>query len=724
MPVIFSTSLTQQILVCSIMTCVCSANGVHAQENLANKPPTKFEQEQKVEITAKQYDARREDTATKIVVTEEEIKQYGESNIAEILKRQSGITINGNEIRMRGLANGYTQILIDGEPLPRGMSIDTINVNQIKRIEILRSGTADMSTRAIAGTINVVMKKIETTSRDFIASLNQSPIDYFGNINFNQSDKSDRFSYGIRVRIISGHFTGDNERVLNSLNVSTGQPSTQYAKFQTRASFPALNIDPRFTWTLKDGDILTLKNNVFYQSVTRNSLTDWRTSTDKTRTHDDRKALGSELHWERRLANEFGNESTFKFNLGLNHFALGITGSDQTKNANSSLPLTRQTQINETHQDWKSTGSYLTSFAKTHIVKSGWDGAISTSDSHRNQTNDQVLGQDITQGNSLSETSHVRIQRAAFYVQDEWQTMPTWSNYLGVRWEMFQTKGSSDNLSQFKNNTSVLSPIFQSLWKLPDSKENQVRLAIARSFKNPDATDLIPTNFKSLNNQSAFPERSGNPLLKPEIALGLDAGFEHFGDNGVKYSVTSYLKKIENVIRRDISQINQRWVDMPVNDGNAQAHGIELDAKFPLSILFDDGKNIEFRANATRNWSSVDNVPTPNNRFAQQARLSANTGIDYKANDSWSGGASYTFTSGGQFQLSQESSRYISVSRRLDAFVKWKLNKETTMRFVVRNLLAQDNVNIQSYVSSKLITTNQEFSPSFRQFGITLEMKL
>ena len=120
----------------------------------------------------------------------------------------------------------------------------------------------------------------------------------------------------------------------------------------------------------------------------------------------------------------------------------------------------------------------------------------------------------------------------------------------------------------------------------------------------------------------------------------------------------------------------------------------------------------------------MDNVPAPNNRFAQQARLSANTGIDYKANDNWSGGASYTFTSGGPFRLSQENSRYISVSRRLDAFVKWKLNKETTMRFVVRNLLAQDNVSIRQYVSSTLTTRSQEFSPSFRQIGVSLEMKL
>ena len=421
MRVIYPSSLTQQILVCSILTYVCIQHEVHAQENIANKPPVKSEQEQKVEITAKQFDARREDTATKIVVTEEEIKQFGESNVAEILKRQSGITINGSEIRMRGLANGYTQILIDGEPLPRGMSIDTVNVNQIKRIEILRSGTADMSTRAIAGTINIVMKKIETTSRDLMMSLNRSPTDSLRNINFIQSDKSDQFSYGISVRLLGGTFSSVKERELNVWDSLAGQASTQHARLQTQVSYPGLIIDPRFTWKLNNGDTLTLKNNLFYQKVSRSEFVDWATFNERNQTHDDRKALDSELNWERRLSNEFGNESILKFNLRFNHFALGITGSDQTKNANISLPLTRQTQINETHQDWKSTGSYVTSFAKTHIIKSGWDGAISTSDSRRNQTNDQTA----TQAKDLNDKSQVQIQRAAFYVQDEWQTTPT-----------------------------------------------------------------------------------------------------------------------------------------------------------------------------------------------------------------------------------------------------------------------------------------------------------
>lgn len=220
------------------------------------------------------------------------------------------------------------------------------------------------------------------------------------------------------------------------------------------------------------------------------------------------------------------------------------------------------------------------------------------------------------------------------------------------------------------------------------------------------------------------PDSTGNPLLKPETAMGLDVSFEHFGDNGLKYSASLYSKKIENLMRSDIRLQNNRWVSLPINDGNAQTHGIEFDTKFPLSVFIENMKNIEVRGNVARNWSSVDNVPAPNNRFAGQSRLSANVGVDYEVNDRWSTGASYTFSTGGYFRVSQESSYYNAVNRKIDAFVKWKLNKETTVRFVVRNLLAQDGIFINRYADGNSATNNQVISPSYRQLGLTLEMKL
>ena len=80
-----------------------------------------------------------------------------------MLKRLPGVTIQGRPgrggaIRLRGLGSGYTQILLDGERVPPGFSLDSLTPDQIERIEILRAPTAETGARAIAGTINIITR--------------------------------------------------------------------------------------------------------------------------------------------------------------------------------------------------------------------------------------------------------------------------------------------------------------------------------------------------------------------------------------------------------------------------------------------------------------------------------------------------------------------------------------------------------------------------------------
>jgi outer membrane receptor for ferrienterochelin and colicins len=136
---------------------------------------------QKVEVkgAAASYDARRNDTATKIVVTQEEILRNGDTTIGDVLKRLPGVTVGGvqgrgGDIRMRGLGSGYTQILLNGEPSPAGFSLDSLAPDMIERIEIMRAATAEYSTQAIAGAINIVLKRaIVTAQREIKAGLQE-----------------------------------------------------------------------------------------------------------------------------------------------------------------------------------------------------------------------------------------------------------------------------------------------------------------------------------------------------------------------------------------------------------------------------------------------------------------------------------------------------------------------------------------------------------------------
>ena len=166
-PVFASFGRWQRALVAAAVGLACgaaSAQSPPAAPASAASAPTQLN---RVEITATRpsdTEERRRSTAAKIVVGREEIERYGDSNLGDVLKRLPGVTLGGRpgrggDIRMRGLGSGYTQILLDGQRVPPGFSLDSLTPEQIERIEILRAPTAETGARAIAGTINIVTRE-------------------------------------------------------------------------------------------------------------------------------------------------------------------------------------------------------------------------------------------------------------------------------------------------------------------------------------------------------------------------------------------------------------------------------------------------------------------------------------------------------------------------------------------------------------------------------------
>jgi outer membrane receptor for ferrienterochelin and colicins len=155
MPTAFRVLTPSLFSILSLLSLSCSAT-----ELLAENPMP-----QSVQVTGRSTssDERQRASASKSVILREEITRYGDSNLSEVLKRVPGITISnssarGNEVQMRGLGNGYTQILLNGETTPNGFSIDSIAPDLIERIEVMRTATAEFSTQAIAGAINIILK--------------------------------------------------------------------------------------------------------------------------------------------------------------------------------------------------------------------------------------------------------------------------------------------------------------------------------------------------------------------------------------------------------------------------------------------------------------------------------------------------------------------------------------------------------------------------------------
>jgi len=124
-------------------------------------------------------------------------------NLSEGLRFQPGLrvetncqTCNYTQLRMNGLAGGYSQILINGRPIFSPLTglygLEQLPTNMIDRIEVVRGGGSSLyGSSAIGGTVNIITKMPKKNSFE----LNS----FYQNINA----KSDDFVYRGNASLVS-----------------------------------------------------------------------------------------------------------------------------------------------------------------------------------------------------------------------------------------------------------------------------------------------------------------------------------------------------------------------------------------------------------------------------------------------------------------------------------------------------------------------------------------
>ena len=681
-----------------------------------------------IEVKSSQdtYDARREDTATKIVVTEEEILKYGDTQIADVLKRQPGITVTGGAIRMRGLGSGYTQILLNGERAPPGFSIDTLSPSVIERIEIIRAATAEFSTQSIAGTINIILKKKVTVSQRELKLGYASGRGYTSpNANFNISDKEGNFSYSF-----NGYYYRNEVDYLSSAReVGTDSRGEQNLFRESSSRFKGLfdgaGLSPRLNWTLKNGDAITWQSFMNYNRGRNDNerrydrligpLPPYATSI--TQSKNDSTFARTDVNWVHKMA----EGAKLDVKIGASTSERNDTFTQQGFNTNQGLNLDSTVLSESNEKGTTFTGKYSTPIIEGHSLVAGWDGGISKRTEIRDQRDRALPG--VTPIISYEDFA-ASVSRIALFAQDEWNVTKDWSVYFGVRWESLDTTSNGNTFATVKNRSSVLSPLFQTLYKLKDRKGEQVRVALTRTYKAASTSNLIPRRFTSTNNSPTEPDSQGNPDLRAELATGIDLAYEKFWDQGASVSVSGSVRRITDFNRRGLIFVNGRWISLPINDGTAQTKSLEFDTKFPIQVFYKTAPPIDFRFNMNRNWSVVDSVPGPNNRLDQQTPFSATVGLDYRMKGGeFTAGGSYSFKSGGPVRTSINQSRNQSARRELDVYGLWKFTPKIQTRLTLSNILRQDSESESSYFDKFGRLSQTSINPSSMNIRANLELK-
>ena len=285
-------------------------------------------------------------------------------------------------------------------------------------------------------------------------------------------------------------------------------------------------------------------------------------------------------------------------------------------------------------------------------------------------------------------------QYAAFF-RDEW-SVDNWSFNAGLRWEGQRqdlAQGSHQALKQF----SLLAPSGHVLWRPEAKSRDQIRLSFSRSYKAPYDSQLLgrpsispqqPCTIASCpTNSAAYPDVAPNPELRPEVASGLDLGFEHYqGKTGV-FSLNLFVRHLEDHIRSEarLGPVDwssaPRWVLRNRNIGQARSMGLEFDARGRLNEWLADAPAIEINAGLNLFRSSVEALPGPNNRLGEQPRANAKLGLQYQLPGlPWRLGSQLNWTAATPTRIGEQEWRELGRQFSASFNALWTVDKDSRLR--------------------------------------------
>jgi outer membrane receptor for ferrienterochelin and colicins len=688
-------------------------------------PPNKTQTIDTIDVTSKRNSTtdRRDSSAAKIIFTREDIEQYGDSNLGDVLRRlpsvtQGGRPGRGGPIQMRGMGGGFTQILINGERIAPGFSVEQITPEQVERIEILRAPTAETGARAIAGTINIILREaLVAKNNEFRGGVTDDRGLYSPNISWTRNDKfSETGTYNLTVSANhSAQLTDNNSHTIYQ-NIATGVREYEQQGFsQSRENRDSVFLSNRIQWRLGAGEMLSIQpflvHNRFYNRSS-GSLTQligiepYTTSSGRS---------DGEVNVARvmtMLQKRIDQDTRYEIRASGGQFATdGFSVFNQRNTAGADV-LTQTVKNDSKDRSWNLVGKLTRGLGEGLQLVAGAEAE----QTKRTDNNVTILN-GVRQLADFGDEINVETFRRALYAQSEWDPDPQFSTYLGVRWEEIETKSDAAN-NPVRNKSSVTTPLAFGVWRFAAPKRDQIRLSLTQSYRAPTTQNLVAR--PSLNtlfpvpgaNTSASPDRAGNALLKPEIANGIDLAYENYLKAGGVVSVNLFTRQIKDLIRNVTTLENVSWatspryVSRPQNFSKAVTSGIEFDAKFSLAELIDGATPINFRANLSVFDSKVDGVPGPNNRISEQPKATGNFGADYRFRGTpFSMGGTLAFTPAYETQLTTEQFQKVSLKRVLDIYGLWSITPTTRLRLTFSNIAPRDLVTTNGITQGSQLQT-------------------
>lgn len=688
---------------------------------------------------------RRDASASKIIITREDIEQYGDTNLGEVMRRLPGVTTGGRPGRpgppaMRGMGGGFTQILINGERISPGFSIEQITPEMVERIEILRAPTAETGSRAVAGTINIVLREpLRNRNNDIRLGLQEEKNRVSPNLSLSRNDTmGPTGTYNLTLSLNGNNQLNESQAATRYTDIPTGRTTlAQDTTSRSTEKRDGIFATSRFQWRLGPGEMFSIQPFMVrnkFETRGDGTLTQSVGTTPSPYATSRNEVDGTfQVARVMSMLNKRLDPSTrIELRGGFGQFKSESDALLRENNAAGARVLTQSTDSNTRDRSWNLVGKVLYNWGEgKHNLVGGWEyEAVKRTDNSTTLLNGAPLLADF--GSEIN----AETKRKALYVQDEWDPHPQFSTYFGIRWEEIKTL-SRTVANPVNNTSSVVTPLAHGVWRFAAPSRDQIRMSLTQSYRAPSTQNLVSRpNLNTLypvpgGNTSASPDRAGNPNLKPELANGVDIAYENYLEGGGVMSVNFFTRYITDLIRNVTVLENVSWatspryVSRPQNLGKARTSGIEFDTKFRLPELVKDAPAVNFRVNFSVFNSTVDSVKGPNNRIADQPRMTGNFGADYRFRGSpISIGGNVGWTPSFETQLTDTQQQKVSTRRNLEAYALWTVNSQAKLRLSVSNLTPHDAINTSALTQGSELQTVVSNAKTARSVGLRLEVRL
>lgn len=636
----------------------------HAQsQSPASAPNNTVNTLDNIVITATGTEVDLRDAPASIsVISREEIERKPVTSIAELLNTVPGVsggyaaTGAQSKIKIRGLPEAYTLILVDGKrqgssahtnyrPDLGQQDLDWISPEMIERIEVVRGPMSSLyGSDAMGGVINIITRKVSPVWAGTFTSNYSKP---------DNSDRGDTYQLGANV---SGPLT-------ESLGLRLGG-----------------NVTRRTADDVAGGASGTRNQNV-------NALLNWQITPDQSISADVAQGIQRATPSTQLAAN--GNPIVAAWGSSkLTHTSYGLTHDGRYGSVSS--------KVNLYHNKYENKGSSAASNSSETILDGKIDlpytlfvdNLLSTGLQWKREEleNSDTIGTvPVTWNGDASPGAKLDSNTWAVFGENQMFLRDDLTLTLGLRMDHHEKYGNHWSprgyLVYHPTEAWTLKGGIARGFRAPNLKENSAGAATQSGGNGCRSLAGMGWTSSSTNADGTRGcYMAGNPNLEPETSTSYEFG-AGYAANGWSVEATYFHTDFKNKIDyAPLGLINGYWWTRMENAQKARTRGLEASLRVPLL------STLEWRSNLTRMFESK-NLSTGQDLLVVP-KLTINSDLNWRITDRWTANLSAQYV--GKQSVPSEIPRggltFAKAYTTFDLTTHYDVNQNLTLRAGVINL--------------------------------------